>query len=133
MHIVIININYFYFQAPSRPGFGPVEMSVVLSNLMKRIGHNQYYIQGGDFGHMLGSILATLMPEQVLGFHTNMPVLMFHPLANIYMMLGEFCMRWWCLSSLVRPIAIVTTGCDELDKLDTDSLEFLFINLSISF
>ncbi|OWR45009.1 juvenile hormone epoxide hydrolase protein 3 [Danaus plexippus plexippus] len=81
--------GFGFSQAPSRPGFGPVEMSVVLSNLMKRIGHNKYYIQGGDFGHMLGSILATLMPEQVLGFHTNMPVLMFHPLANIYMMLGS--------------------------------------------
>ncbi|XP_046972681.1 juvenile hormone epoxide hydrolase-like [Vanessa cardui] len=82
--------GYGFSQAPARPGLGPVEMAVVISNLMKRIGHEKYYIQGGDAGHLLGSIISTLFPDRVLGFHTNMPLLWFHPLAHIYTLLGNF-------------------------------------------
>ncbi|CAH0714980.1 unnamed protein product, partial [Brenthis ino] len=82
--------GFGFSEAPVRPGFGPTEMAVVISNLMKRIGHEKYYIQGGDIGHMLGSILSTLFPETVLGFHTNMPLVWFNKLANINVWLGSF-------------------------------------------
>lgn len=82
--------GYGFSQAPARPGLGPLEIAVVISNLMKRIGHDKYYIQGGDCGHYIGSIMSTLFPERVLGFHTNLPVLFFHPLAHIYTLLGSF-------------------------------------------
>lgn len=83
-------------QAPARPGLGPLEIAVVISNLMKRIGHDKYYIQGGDCGHYIGSIMSTLFPERVLGFHTNLPVLFFHPLAHIYTLLGKtFCVLFY--------------------------------------
>ena len=64
-------------------------MAIVISNLMKRIGYEKYYIHGGDIGHNLGSILSTMFPERILGFHTNLPVLFFHRLANVYVWLGE--------------------------------------------
>ncbi|XP_026497805.2 juvenile hormone epoxide hydrolase-like [Vanessa tameamea] len=82
--------GYGFSQAPARPGLGPAEMAVVISNLMKRIGHEKYYIQGGDAGHLLGSIISTVFPDRVLGFHTNMPMLWFHPLAHFYTLLGNF-------------------------------------------
>lgn len=41
---------------------------------MHRIGHKYYYIQGGDFGHAIGSNMATIFQYEVLGFHTNLPV-----------------------------------------------------------
>ncbi|RVE52162.1 hypothetical protein evm_003235 [Chilo suppressalis] len=66
--------GFGYSQGPARKGFGPLETAVVMSNLMKRIGHKHYYIQGGDAGHTVGSTIATLFPEQVLGFHTNLPI-----------------------------------------------------------
>lgn len=46
---------------------------------MHRLGHTQYYIQGGDFGHLIGSIMATLFPNEVLGFHSNMPMTLSKP------------------------------------------------------
>ncbi|CAG9792383.1 unnamed protein product [Diatraea saccharalis] len=80
--------GFGYSQSPARKGFGPVETAVLMSNLMKRVGRTQYYIQGGDFGHVIGSTMATLFPEQILGFHTNMPVNT-SPVAMFYLWLGS--------------------------------------------
>ncbi|XP_023939567.2 juvenile hormone epoxide hydrolase [Bicyclus anynana] len=80
--------GFGFSQAPVRPGFGPVEMAIVISNLMKRIGYDKYYIHGGDFGHVMGSMLVTFYPQNVLGFHTTTPLLLFHPLENIFTLLG---------------------------------------------
>ncbi|KOB67869.1 Epoxide hydrolase [Operophtera brumata] len=41
---------------------------------MHRLGHKKFYVQGGDWGAAVGSAMATLFPEDVLGYHTNMPV-----------------------------------------------------------
>ncbi|XP_041972509.1 juvenile hormone epoxide hydrolase-like [Aricia agestis] len=88
--VIIPSLPGFGFsQAPSRPGLGPTEVAVILANLMKRIGIDKYYIQGGDAGHAIGSIMATLFQTEVLGFHTNMPVMFFGVLANLYTTLGS--------------------------------------------
>lgn len=96
-----INRNYvFEVIAPSLPGFGfseatvqpgldAIETSLILHELMLRLGHDRYYVQGGDYGHHIGSIMATYFPDYVLGFHTNMPILIFHPLTTIYVVLGS--------------------------------------------
>lgn len=55
---------------------------------MQRLGINKYYVQGGDFGHNIGSHLATLFPEEVLGFHTNF-VVNFNPLTSIIQAFGS--------------------------------------------
>lgn len=41
---------------------------------MERIGIKQFYLHGGDFGHIIGTHMATLFPDQVLGYHTHFPV-----------------------------------------------------------
>lgn len=41
---------------------------------MQRLGFSQYVVQGGDIGHFIGSDMATLFPNQLLGFHSNMPL-----------------------------------------------------------
>ncbi|KAI5630695.1 juvenile hormone epoxide hydrolase [Phthorimaea operculella] len=46
-------------------------MAVIMRNLMHRLGHKQYYLQGGDAGATIGKILITMFPEEVLGYHTN--------------------------------------------------------------
>lgn len=53
-------------------GFGALEMSIMLRNLMLRLGHNKFYIHGGDWGAIVGSHMATLYPENVIGFHCTM-------------------------------------------------------------
>lgn len=48
-------------------------MGVIMRNLMHRLGHKKFYVQGGDWGAGIGSALATLFPEEVLGLHSNLP------------------------------------------------------------
>lgn len=64
--------GYGFSQAASKTGFGPVEMSIVLRNLMIRLGHQRFYIQGGDWGSIIGNHIATIFPQNVLGYHSNM-------------------------------------------------------------
>lgn len=58
-----------------RTGFGPAEVAVVMRNLMLRIGHTRFVVQGGDWGSIIGSNLATLFPQNVIGYHSNYCVL----------------------------------------------------------
>lgn len=81
--------GFGFSQAAVRPNMGPTEVAVVFRNLMKRIGHERYYVQGGDYGHTIGSILATYFPENVLGFHTNIPMVAYTPLVTIYALVGS--------------------------------------------
>lgn len=64
--------GYGFSDGASKTGFGVMEMSVVLRNLMIRLGYDKFYIQGGDWGSILGSTIATLFPQNVLGYHSNL-------------------------------------------------------------
>lgn len=64
--------GYGFSQGSSKTDFGVFEMSVVLRNLMIRLGYDKFYIQGGDWGSALGSSISTLFPHNVLGYHSNM-------------------------------------------------------------
>ncbi|KPJ00030.1 Juvenile hormone epoxide hydrolase [Papilio xuthus] len=80
--------GYVYSQATQKRGLAPTQIAVILRNLMKKIGHEKFFIQGGDLGHIIGSHMATLFPDQVLGFHTNTPI---NPskLANLIWLVGS--------------------------------------------
>jgi len=47
-------------------------MGVIMRNLMFRLGYEKFYIHGGDWGALIGSSMATLFPENVIGYHSNM-------------------------------------------------------------
>ncbi|XP_049881304.1 juvenile hormone epoxide hydrolase-like [Pectinophora gossypiella] len=81
--------GYGFSDAAVRPGLGAAEMAVVLRNLMHRLGYKQFYVQGGDWGSMIGSHMATLFPKEVLGYHTNMPMTM-APVATLLEVLFSF-------------------------------------------
>lgn len=80
--------GYGYSQASSKPGLSPTHMAIVFKNLMKRVGFEKFYVQGGDWGALIGSNMARLYPEKVLGFHSNMCAVN-TPMANIKMLLGS--------------------------------------------
>ncbi|KAM8712725.1 hypothetical protein ACLKA7_013112 [Drosophila subpalustris] len=65
-------VGFGWSDAATRPGFNAAEMATVMRNLMLRLGHKQFFIQGGDWGSIIGSNLATLYPENALGYHSNM-------------------------------------------------------------
>src|SRR5258708_29052668 len=67
---------------PSLPGFGfsqrpsEGEMSMertahIFSTLMRSLGHDRYFVQGGDFGAGVGSWLALRHPDEVIVLHLN--------------------------------------------------------------
>lgn len=64
--------GYGWSDGSTKTGFTPIQMSIVLRNLMSRLGHGKFYMQCGDWGSTLGSHIATLFPDNVLGYHTNM-------------------------------------------------------------
>lgn len=43
-----------------------------MRNLMIRLGYNKFVVQGGDWGSIVGSNLASLFPENTLAYHSNM-------------------------------------------------------------
>lgn len=63
--------GYGYSDAPRKTGFGIAEMAIVLRNLMIRLNYDRFYIQGGDWGSALGSAIATIFPDNVIGYHSN--------------------------------------------------------------
>ncbi|KAL4709531.1 hypothetical protein ACJJTC_007262 [Scirpophaga incertulas] len=68
--------GFGYSDTAAKPGLSPAVMGVVMRNLMQRLGFKQYYVQGGDFGFLVGSSMATLFPNEVLGFHTNLAMVL---------------------------------------------------------
>ncbi|XP_050679149.1 juvenile hormone epoxide hydrolase-like [Leptidea sinapis] len=66
--------GFGFSQGTNKPGLNPLQIAVVMKNLMKRLGFNQFYIQAGDWGSQVATHMSTLYPDDILGFHTNMPV-----------------------------------------------------------
>ncbi|XP_034826318.1 juvenile hormone epoxide hydrolase-like [Maniola hyperantus] len=73
--VIVPSLPGFGFSDPAvRPGMGPAQMGVILRNLMNRLGHEKYYLQGGDWGAITANTIATMFPNEVLGYHTNMMI-----------------------------------------------------------
>lgn len=45
-------------------GFGHLETAQVFLKLMKRLSFEQFFVQGGDWGSIIASDMATMYPEQ---------------------------------------------------------------------
>lgn len=66
--------GYGWSDPAKRTGFSAIKMAVVLRNLMIRLGKDRFVIQGGDWGSILGNLITTLYPENVIAYHSNMCV-----------------------------------------------------------
>ncbi|EDO30223.1 predicted protein, partial [Nematostella vectensis] len=64
--------GYGFSEAPHKPGFNVYAAARVFHKLMERLGHKSYYIQGGDWGSMIGRCMAQIAPSCVRGLHINM-------------------------------------------------------------
>lgn len=63
--IIVPSLPGFGFSSPAvRPGLGAAEMAVVFKNLMERLGFEQFYTQGGDWGAGITASMAAMYPEQ---------------------------------------------------------------------
>lgn len=52
-------------------GMGPVEIAIVLRNLMIKLGYTKFHVHGGGWGGVIASHIATLFPQNVIGLHLS--------------------------------------------------------------
>lgn len=83
-------VGFGFSSSASKKGFSASEMAIVMRNLMLRLGYKRFIVHGGDWGAVIGSHMATMFPENVLGYHTNLCMmstpqsLLKTAIANIY-------------------------------------------------
>ena len=63
--VVVPSLPGYGFSDPAKKaGLGPAEMGLIFDRLMKRLGYDRYYVQGGDWGSLIGTNMATLFPHK---------------------------------------------------------------------
>uniref|UniRef100_A0A8C5LJ36 Epoxide hydrolase n=1 Tax=Jaculus jaculus TaxID=51337 RepID=A0A8C5LJ36_JACJA len=67
--------GYGFSQAPSKQGFNSVAAARIFYKLMLRLGFQKFYIQGGDWGSLICTNMAQLVPSHVKGLHLNMALI----------------------------------------------------------
>jgi len=75
----------FHFVCPSLPGYGfsqhggldQKEVADLFAKLMLRLGYSRFWVQGGDWGSLVVTLLAYHHPDLILGLHSNFPLLSF--------------------------------------------------------
>ena len=58
---------------PTETGWDPIRVARAWIELMGRLGYTEFVAQGGDWGNAVTEQMALLLPEGLLGIHTNMP------------------------------------------------------------
>jgi len=73
-HLVIPSIPGFGFSGrPTTTGWDPVHIGHAWVALMNRLGYPRFVASGGDWGALIGDVLAAQSPPELLGIHTNLP------------------------------------------------------------
>ncbi|MGI5519078.1 epoxide hydrolase family protein [Streptomyces sp. CA-106131] len=71
-HVVVPSLPGFGFSGkPSGPGWGAQRIATAWVELMRRLGYERFYAQGGDMGFVVSLALAKQHPEQVRAIHLN--------------------------------------------------------------
>ncbi|XP_046900238.1 epoxide hydrolase 1-like [Hypomesus transpacificus] len=83
--------GFGYSDAPQQQGSDTSAAARVFFKLMERLGHNQFYLQGGDWGSIIANNMAQMKPESVKGLHLNMFNVPFGGLAMfLSLLLGSY-------------------------------------------
>ncbi|KAK3755532.1 hypothetical protein QZH41_019906 [Actinostola sp. cb2023] len=65
--------GYGFSEASHKPGLNVVTTAAIFIKLMARLGHAQYYVQGGDWGSIISRAMAVMDKRHIKGiFHLNM-------------------------------------------------------------
>ena len=71
-HVVIPSLpGYGFSDKPEDRGYNPERMADVLASLMERLGYERYGAQGGDWGAIIGRVLAGNYADRLIGLHSN--------------------------------------------------------------
>ncbi|XP_067337168.1 epoxide hydrolase 1 isoform X1 [Channa argus] len=63
--------GYGFSEAPHKKGFDSICAARIFHKLMKRLGFQQFYAHGGDWGWLITTNMAQLDPKSVKGLHLN--------------------------------------------------------------
>ncbi len=70
--VVAISLPGFGFsERPKDRGYSPEKMAGIIAKLMARLGYTRYGVQGGDWGGIIGRIIAINDATHVAGLHLN--------------------------------------------------------------
>lgn len=66
--------GYGFSGKPKTTGWDPSHIAYSYVTLMKRLGYEKFFAQGGDWGAMVTDLMAVQSPDNVLGMATNFPI-----------------------------------------------------------
>ena len=73
--VVIPSMPGFGFSGkPTTSGWDPGQIARAQVTLMKRLGYEKFFAQGGDWGAMVTDLMAVQSPGNLLGIATNFPI-----------------------------------------------------------
>jgi pimeloyl-ACP methyl ester carboxylesterase len=73
--VVIPSIpGYGFSGKPSTTGWGPSRIAYAWVALMKRLGYEKFFAQGGDWGGLITDLMSVQSPNNLLGMATNFPI-----------------------------------------------------------
>ena len=74
-HVIAPSLPGFGFSGkPSETGWGVEKIAQVWAQLMERLGYNEWFAQGGDWGAVVTTAIGTQAPKGCKGIHVNMPI-----------------------------------------------------------
>ncbi|WP_419827579.1 epoxide hydrolase family protein [Sphingomonas sp.] len=72
-HVVCPSLpGYGFSQAPQHRGMGPKQVAERHLKLMRNIGYERFFAQGGDWGAIIARFLPELAGDRLLGLHLNL-------------------------------------------------------------
>ena len=74
-HLVIPSLpGYGFSDKPVTTGWGVEKIADAWITLMRRLGYNRFFAQGGDWGAAVTTAIAMAAPPELAGIHLNMPL-----------------------------------------------------------
>ncbi len=74
-HLVIPSLpGYGFSDKPIATGWGVEKIADAWITLMRRLGYDRFFAQGGDWGAAVTTAMAIAAPSELAGIHLNMPL-----------------------------------------------------------
>ncbi|XP_073412347.1 epoxide hydrolase 1-like isoform X3 [Dendrobates tinctorius] len=86
--------GYGFSEAPSKQGFSALAAARIFYKLMLRLGFREFYLQGGDWGSRITTLLSQMKPQSVKGLHLNFVMLPTGGLARLKSLLIGRYLPW---------------------------------------
>lgn len=74
-HVVAPSLPGFgYSDKPTKPGYGVQNIAKLFDRLMRDLGYDRYFAQGGDWGSMITTLIGAQNQGACQAIHVNMPI-----------------------------------------------------------